>query len=106
MMADNPLHDPEREHLARTGEVLKRVDRCANRKRRGAAVDCPNDASPGWGSPSGGSYCSGECAAESELRSAQRHVGGGLCTNSELDEEQVGGTRFPQENSRDGSGYA
>ena len=99
-MTDNPLHDPEREHLARTGEVLRRVDRCANRKRCGGAADCPNDALP-WSS-----YCSNACGAEAWVRTLRRWVGGSLCANSELDEEQVGATRFPQENSRDGSGRA
>lgn len=99
-MTDNPLHDPEREHLARTGEVLRRVDRCANRKRDGVASGCPNDARPGR------AFCSDECALAMWSRSEHRFVGGGLCANSELDEEQVGATRFAQENSRDGSGYA
>ncbi len=99
-MTDNPLHDPEREHLARTGEMLRRVDRCANRKRNGADSDCPNNARPGR------AFCSDACADDSWLRSERRRVGGGLCANSELDEEQVGGTRHPRENSRDGSGYA
>ncbi len=93
-MTDNPFHDPEREHLARTGEVLRRVDACA------ADSDCPNDARPGR------AFCSDACADDSWLRSERRWVGGGLCANSELDEEQVGGTRFPQENSRRGDGYA
>ena len=99
-MADNPLHDPEREHLARTGEVLLRVDRCANRKQRGAAEDCPNDALPY------STFCSLACADEAWGNDKRRFLGGSLCANSELDEEQVGATRFPQENSRDGSGYA
>ena len=97
-MADNPLHDPEREHLARTGEVLKRVDRCANRERRGAAADCPNDAR------SNSMFCSVACLDDAFARTL-RNLGGGLCANAELDEEQVGATRFPRENSRDGSGY-
>ena len=92
-MADDPLHDPEREHLARTGEVLRRVDRCPN-------TDCQNDARP-WSS-----YCSDVCVGEAWARTLRRWVGGSLCVNSELDEEQVGATRFPQENSRDGSGGA
>ena len=99
-MTDNPLHDPEREHLARTGKVLKLVKACANRKRRGATIDCPNDAREGL------AYCSDACAANAGARSDLRRLGGGLCANSELDEEQVGATRFAQENSRDGSGYA
>ena len=98
-MTVNPLHDPEREHLARTGEILRRVDRCANRERRGAAADCPNDALPGQ------TYCSVACLCEGSARSFVKNIGGSLCANSELDEEQVGGTRHPRENSRDGSGY-
>ena len=102
-MTDNPLHDPEREHLARTGEVLRRVDRCANRKRRGAAADCPNDALPGQ------PYCSVDCLCEGRARSFVKNIGGSIAREVERpkwERDPIGGTRFPQENSRRGDGYA
>ena len=101
-MTANPLHDPEREYRAATGKVLKRVDRCANHKRNGADADCPNDAREGH------SFCCDECASDSFSRSERRHIGGRIVRVVEpfvWERPPIGGTRFPQENSRRGDGY-
>ncbi len=101
-MTVNPLHDPEREHLAATGTVLKRVDACANHTKNGADTDCPNDARDGPG------YCSDECAADAFSRTEQHFAGGSIARvvkPFEWEREPIGGTRHPRENSRDGSGF-
>ncbi len=85
----------------------RRVDRCANRKSRGAVDDCPNDA------PRGHSYCSESCVAEAVVRMERQFIGGSLerhwydieFNQKPWDRDPISGTRFPRENSPDGPGY-
>ena len=86
----------------------RRVDRCANRQRRGLIGDCPDIALPGR------AYCSDYCAAEERARMDRRCIGGSLerhgldieSNRKPWDRDPILGTRFPRENSRDGSGYS
>ena len=101
------------EYVAYPPETLpdhdaRRVDRCANRQRRGLAGGCPNNALPGR------AYCSDYCAAEVRARMDRQFIGGSLERHG-LDVEfnqkpwhrgPILGTRFPRENSPDGTGYA
>ena len=107
---------PEPEPVCEHGDVIgdppeipldaRRVDRCANHKRRGATDDCPNNAA------AGSAYCSEPCVAEARARNAEHFVGGSIARHL-LDVEAsrppgerdpILGTRFPRENSRDRSG--
>lgn len=83
--------DAEREYRARTGKVLKRVDRCANQKRHGAAEDCPRNAADGR------SYCSMACLQDAASRSTVAFVGGSICNLADVfdDEEGTPPTRNP-----------
>ena len=89
----------------RTGKIPKRRDACANNKRRGAEKDCQSFAE-------GGSvFCSEECRSEARERNAAQFVGGSIDGHiadferrNPHHRDQVGGTRYPRENStrRDG----
>ncbi len=86
----------------------RRVDRCANRQRSGAVDGCPNNALRGR------AYCSDWCAAEVRAQMDQQFIGGSLerhgldieFNQKPWDRDPISGTRFPRENSRDGTGYA
>lgn len=95
---EDDLRDPEREHLATTGKVLKRTDRCANRP------ECRE-----W-APMGAVYCSEPCRLAAAKRNQAKAVGGSLVRGMEEADarggpEPVLGTRHPRENSRNRSGY-
>lgn len=89
-----------------TGKVVKRRDLCANNKRRGSERNCLN-----W-ARNGSCYCSTKCRTEALKRNKKLFVGGSIdrhIAEFERDNphhrDQVGGTRFPRENSTKRDGY-
>jgi hypothetical protein len=104
-MTPNDDHaDPIADYLLMTGQVLKRIDPCANRRRRGADQDCPYDARRD------SSCCSEACAQEMHERIVNRFgVSTGVRLAHDYDEHDtspkgVGATRNPRGLSSDWSG--